>query len=136
MPRSHSFSFIELLLAPTPSPQEIESNPILSLCEECRNELHSVIGNAPPVITNEALKNASDKIADLMRKYGIKGIRESESQCPLACYFELKTKHPMLVKDDAIQIDERYKIVLGGPMHEFIQRFDRGEYPDLELSAN
>jgi len=73
------------------------------------------------------------RIADSLRKMGIRGVRQVHECCPIAVYLhQLHPDHKFEVSNDRIQIDGEGRCVIPAPVDDFIFAFDRGGFPDLE----
>lgn len=73
-----------------------------------------------------------DEIADYLRSKGIKGIMGSTSYCPIARYLSSTLGPEVLVAVSGIAAYvQGVPYTLERPVQEFINRFDRGKFPDM-----
>lgn len=76
--------------------------------------------------------SSSDKLASKLEGLGIKGVRDRVSYCPIAIVLQQKTgiKH---LRVDSYHVESWYgvHVTLPPPIPMFIERFDKGVYPNL-----
>lgn len=90
-------------------------------------------------------KRKPDGVAAMMRKAQAKGDKASPNSCPIACYLSWKFPNARFyVNCYGVEASEREggKVWAYGDWSlsdaacNFIDRFDAGEYPDLELGSD
>jgi hypothetical protein len=100
----------------------------------------------PPRVQRDVIQEALDAlpdtpgaIADLLVERGIKGKRDNEWECPAARYVKEAAK-PTAPNADVTVVTE---IAVDGETWEipdalnlFIDAFDKGEFPDLDVNAD
>lgn len=69
----------------------------------------------------------ADGVAQRLRDAGIKGRRTRANDCPVARYLQQRTGRSDLAVSGSG--------TMPAPVKEFIQRFDRGDFPDLVDTA-
>lgn len=81
-------------------------------------------------IIQELENRTPDEIAETMRKLGIKGTRSSKESCPVAKYLQREGLEGCKVGNIEIEwVGGTHPTERG--IDEFIDAFDREEYPDL-----
>lgn len=74
------------------------------------------------------------ELADFFNSEGIKGAKAAHADCPVATWMTKTTGMQTSVADSIIILDQRSNFSISTPqvMNDFIVRFDRGEFPELE----
>lgn len=80
-----------------------------------------------------SLGGSHEKVAKTLHKKGYKGKRDKPRSCPVARYLEDTVKCPLQVMGARIDLHSHI-LRLPIPVSEFVQRFDNGEYPELETN--
>src|SRR6266705_1638029 len=80
-----------------------------------------------------SLSGSPDDIADSLQLKKITNMQRCSTKCIIANYLEAETGERWVVSGAAHPLNDLGVFVfLGGPVVQFIHKFDRGEYPDLE----
>jgi hypothetical protein len=88
-----------------------------------------------------ALPATARKIARVLRALGIRGRRDNECACALACYLSAHLPPGYLITVREEHVEVRWRDQWGPPLHQralpaaataFITGFDAGRYPALE----
>jgi hypothetical protein len=81
----------------------------------------------------------ANQIAALLRAKGVKGRKGSHMSCALAVYLNegcsVSGRYARLIKTDPDDFGETGKVDLGPAASSFINKFDRGDYPDLVVGS-
>lgn len=85
----------------------------------------------------EELPDTADNLAAWLAEQGIRGVRENQDCCPIANYLTGLGFNHVTVDDSYVQA---YSDVTGwdgeepeSSVTEFVTRFDKGEWPELEV---
>lgn len=95
----------------------------------------------------ERLGRTSDEVAQTLRAGGWRGIQEEPARCPVSVYLYANGIHgevyPAIEPDEDSDGDNHYQpahvdmdgttVPLTDAVHEFVVRYDNGDYPDLVL---
>lgn len=86
-----------------------------------------------------SLGDSPNKIANKLAKLGIVGEREESDRCPIA--FFIRSHAPgksITVCSDEIEITNGEEISITPPaaVTRFVEQFDNGKFPELELHAD
>ena len=81
-----------------------------------------------------ALPDTADAIAARLGAHGCRGARENAEYCPVANWLRTLGFTGQYVAPDYIVVDQEARSVpTPGPVADFAERFDSGEWPELVL---
>lgn len=77
------------------------------------------------------LGSTPEAIAAALESHGVRGLRESACECPLAVYLRACGYSVAVGDVDLTELPTSVPWTLSAPMVQFLDRFDRGEWPAL-----
>ena len=80
------------------------------------------------------LGNSPDAVARTLKRRGCRGARGSFTLCPVAVGLERRFRVDVLVRPDVICFSTGPSVRTSTAVWTFIRRFDRGDYPELEIA--
>jgi len=76
----------------------------------------------------------ADAVAAYLAAVGVRGVRSSAEDCPIARYVRLRARHAVWVAVGEIYSRTGGFGTLPAAVVDFYRRFDHGEYPDLMIT--